>query len=59
MAFNIVKNFDGDRFIIFIHSLSSLQALDSNNCNHSFIQDILKLSHDYLSLNKKFVLPGS
>ena len=31
MAFNIVKNCDEDRFIIFSDSLSSLQALDSNN----------------------------
>ena len=42
MAFNIVKNCDWDRFIIFTDSLSSLQALDSNNCDNSFIQDILK-----------------
>ena len=41
MAFNIVKNCDWDCFIIFTDSLSSLQALDSNNCDHSFIQDIL------------------
>ena len=41
MAFNIVKNCDEDRFIIFCDSLSSLQALDNNNCDHPFIQDIL------------------
>ena len=46
MAFNIVKNCDGNRFIIFTDSLSSLQALDSNNCDHPFIQDILKLYND-------------
>ena len=42
MAFNIVKNCDWDRFITFTDSLSSLQTLDSNNCDHPFIQDILK-----------------
>ena len=31
MAFNIVKNCDWDHFIIFTDSLSSFQALDSNN----------------------------
>ena len=41
MAFNIVKNCDWDCFIIFTDSLSSLQALDSNNCDHPYIQDIL------------------
>ena len=46
LAFNLVKNFNGDCFIIFTDSLSSLQALDSNNCDHSFIQDILKLFND-------------
>ena len=46
MAFNIVKNCDGDRFIIFTDSLSRFQALDSNNCEHPFIQDILKLFND-------------
>ena len=56
MAFNIVKNCDGDHFIIFTDSLSSLQALDSNNCNHPFIQDILELFNDCLSVNKKVVL---
>ena len=40
MAYNIVKHYDGDRFIIFTDSLSSLQVLDSNNCDHPFIQDI-------------------
>ena len=56
MAFNIVKNCDEDRFIIFCDSLSSLQALDSNNCDHPFIQDILKLFNDCCSVNKKVVL---
>ena len=37
-------------------SLSSLQALDSNNCEHPFIQGILKLFNDCCSLNKKLVL---
>ena len=46
MAFNIVKNCDWDCFIIFTDSLSSLQALDSNTCDHPFIQDILKLFND-------------
>ena len=53
MAFNIVKNCDEDRFIILCDSLSSLQALDSNNCDHPFIQDILKLFNDCCSVNKK------
>ena len=56
MAFNIVKNCDDDRFIIFSDSLSSLQALDSNNCDHPFIQDILKLFNDCCSVNKIVVL---
>ena len=56
MAFNIVKNYDGDYFIIFTGSLSSLQALASNNCDHPFIQDILKLFNDCLSVNKKVIL---
>ena len=56
LAFNLVKNCDGDHFIIFTDSLSSLQALDSNNCDHPFIQDILKLFNDSLSVNKKVVL---
>ena len=56
MDFNIVKNCDWDRFIIFTDSLSSLQALDCNNCDHPFIQDILKLFNDWLSVNKKVVL---
>ena len=56
MAFNIVKNCDGGRFIIFTDSLSSLQALNSNNCDHPFIQDILKLFNDCLSVNTKVVL---
>ena len=47
---------DGDLFIIFTDSLSSLQALDSNNCDHTVIQDILKLFNDCLSVNKKVVL---
>ena len=50
MAFKIVKNCDWDRFIIFTDSLSSLQALDSNNCDHPFIQDILKLFNDCQSV---------
>ena len=56
MAFNIVKNCDWDRFIIFTDSLSSLQALDSNYCYHPFIQDILKLFNDCFLANKKVVL---
>ena len=56
MAFNIVKNCEGDCFILFTDSLSSLQALDSNNCDHLFIQDILKLFNDCLLVNKKVVL---
>ena len=56
MAFSIVKNCDGDRYIIFTDSLFSLQALDSNNCDHPFIQDILKLFNDCLLVNKKVVL---
>ena len=58
MAFNIVKNCDGDRFIIFYDSLCSLQALDGNNCVHPFIQDtsIFKLLNDCCSVNKKVIL---
>ena len=56
LAFYIVKNCDWDHFIIFTDSLSSPQALDSNNCDHPFIQDILKLFNDSLLLNKKVVL---
>ena len=56
MAFNIVKNCDGDCFIIFTDSSSSLQALDSNNYDHLFIHDILKLFNDCLSVNKEVVL---
>ena len=56
MAFNIVKNCDGDRYIIFTDSLSSLQALDGNNYDHPLIQDILKRFNDCLSVNKKVVL---
>ena len=56
MAFNIVKNCDWDCFIIFTDSLSSLQALDSNNCDHPFLQDILTRFNDCLSVNKKVVL---
>ena len=58
MAFNIhvVKSCDEDCFIIFCDSLSSLQALDGNNCDHPFIQDILKLFNDCCSVNKKVVL---
>ena len=56
MAFNIVKNCDWDRFIIFTDSLSSLEALDSNSCDHPFIQHILKLFNNCLSVNKKVVL---
>ena len=56
MAFNIVKNCNWDYFIIFTDSLSSLQALDSNNCDHPFIQDILKLFNYCLLVNKKVVL---
>ena len=52
MAFIIVKNCDWDRFIIFTDSLSSFQALNSNNCDHPSIQDILKLFNDCLSVNK-------
>ena len=44
-------------FFIFTDTLSSFQALDSNNCNHNFIQDILKLLNDGLSVNEK-VGPG-
>ena len=40
IAFNIVKKCDWDHFIIFTDLLSSLQALDRNNCDHPFIQDI-------------------
>ena len=63
-ALKIVKNCDWDCFIIFTDSLSSLQALDSNNCDHPFIQDILKLFNDCLSKVKVGVLrpvqqPGS
>ena len=53
MAFNIVKNCDWDHFIIFTDSVSSRQALYSNNCDHPFIQDILKLVNDCVSVNKK------
>ena len=56
MAFNIVKNCDEDRFIIFCDSLSSLQPLDSNNCDHPFIQDILKLFNGCCLVNKKVIL---
>ena len=51
MAFNLVKNCD--RFIIFTNSLSSLQVLDNNNCDHPYL---LKLFNDCLSVNKKVVL---
>ena len=50
MAFHIVKNCDWDHFIIFTDSLSTLQALDSNNCDNPFIQDILKLFSDFVSV---------
>ena len=40
---------DGDYFIIFTDSLSSLQALDSNNCDHPMFQDT--------SLKKQMSLP--
>ena len=53
MAFNLVKNCDGNHFIIFTDSLSRLQALDSSNCDHPFIQDILKHFNDCLLVNKK------
>ena len=56
MGLNLAKNCDGDHFILFTDSLSSLQALDSNNCDHPFVQDILKLFNDCLSVNKKVVL---
>ena len=56
MTFNLVKNCDWDHFIIFNDSLSSIQAHDSNNCDHAFIQDILKVFTDCLSVNKKVVL---
>ena len=56
MAFNIVKNCDGNHCIIFSDALSSLQALHSNNCDHPFIQDILKLFNDCCLVNKKVVL---
>ena len=56
MAFNIVKNCDGDRFIIFTDSLCSVQALDVNNCDHPFVQDIFKAFNDCSSLKKKVVL---
>ena len=56
MAFNKVKNCDGDCFIMLTDSSSSLQALDGNNCDHPFIQDILKLFNDCYSVNKKVVL---
>ena len=58
MAFNMIKNCDEDRFIIYIFSdfLSSLQALDSNNCDNHFIQNILKLFNDCCSVNKKVVV---
>ena len=55
MAYNLVKNCDGNRFIIFTVSLSSLQALDSNNCDHPFLQDILKLFNHCLSVNQTVV----
>ena len=55
MSFNIVKNCHGDHFIIFTDS-SSLQDLDGNNCDHPFIQDILKLFNYCCSVNKKVVL---
>ena len=42
LAFNIVTNCDWDKIITFTDSLSSLQALDSNNCDHPFIEDFLK-----------------
>ena len=56
MAFNIVKNCEDDRFILFSDSLSCLQALVGNNCDHPFIQDILKFFNDSCSVNKKVVL---
>ena len=56
MALNIVKNCDSDHFIIFSDSLSNFQALDSNNCDHPFIQDILKLFNDCCLVNKKVVV---
>ena len=56
MAFNLVKNCDGNCFIIFTGSLSSFQALDSSNCDHPFIQDTLKLFNECLLVNKKVVL---
>ena len=55
MAFNIVKNCDGDHFMIFTDSLPSLQAIGGNNCDHPFIQDISKLFNDCCSVNKKVV----
>ena len=56
MALNIDKNCDSDHFIIFSDSLSRLLALDSNNCDHPFIQDILKLFNDCCLVNEKVVL---
>ena len=56
LAFILVKSCDGDHFIIFTDSLSSLQAFDDNSCDYPFIQDILKLFNDCLSVNKNVVL---
>ena len=56
MAFELIKNYDGYHFIIFTDSLSSLKAIEANNCDHPYIQDILKAFNQCLSVNKKVVL---
>ena len=56
LAFNLVRNCDGHHFIVFSDSLSSLQALNGITCDHPFIQDILKLYNNCLSVNKRVVL---
>ena len=41
---------------MFTDSLSSLQAVDGNSCNHPFIQDVLKIFNDCQLARKLFQL---
>ena len=56
MAFNIISNVDDTQFVIYTDSLSSLQAIHGSDCDHPYIQDILKLYNQCLLNNKKVVL---
>ena len=55
MALELVQESNEDEFIIFSDSMSSLIALEGENADHPFIQEIMELHHHQINNNKTII----